>query len=416
MSVIGVFSSTYCHAKQVVEEVHKSTGFKVLSDTDAVATAHDISGLAAEKIQRVFAAKTSVFNKFTHEKECSVAYLRLALANLAAEDSLIFTGFASQLFPKNISHMLRVALIADTDFRLAVAVKSGNISEKEALKQLRSDDENCAAWIDFLHRKPKDCWDPELYDLFIPMSQTSVAQASALIEENVLKTVVQTTSASRQAVKNFRLAAEVEVALAKEGHNVDVAADGETITLSIHKQVLLLSRLEDELRTVASKVTGVGEVNIKTGHSYHQANIYRKHDFSLPDRVLLVDDESDMVQALSERLQLRDMGSAVVYDGESALRLVQDDDPEVMIIDLKMPGIDGLEVLRKRKETRPQIEVIILTGQGSEADEAQCMQLGAFGYLQKPVDIEKLSEMLKQAHKKCNINETKGDEGTSYGT
>lgn len=400
MSVISVFSGTYCHAPQVVEEVHASTGFKILTDADAVAAAQNISGLTAEKIQRAFASKTSVFNKFTHEKECSVAYLRLALANLVAEDNLIFAGFASQLFPKAISHMLRVALMADTSFRLAVATESENVSEKDALKQLRSYDEDCAAWIDFLHRKPVDCWDPNRYDLFIPMNKTSVAQASTLIEENVLKTVVQTTSASRRAVKDFRLAAEVEVALAREGHNVDVAADGEAVTLSIHKQVLLLGRLEDELRTVASKVAGVGKVDIKAGHSYHQANIYRKHDFSLPDRVLLVDDERDLVQTLSERLQMRDMGSAVAYDGESALRLVQDDEPEVMIIDLKMPGIDGLEVLRKVKETRPQIEVIILTGRGSEADKAQCMQLGAFGYLQKPVDIDKLSTMLKQAHQK----------------
>jgi CheY-like chemotaxis protein len=329
-----------------------------------------------------------------------VAYLRLALANLIEEDKLIITGFVSQLFPNTISHILRVALIADTNFRLALAMKTGKVTEKEALKQLRNNDEDCAAWIDFLHRKPKDCWDPKLYDLFIPISKTSVEQASALIEENVLKTVVQTNHTSRQAVKDFRLAARVEVELAREGHNVDVTADGETITLSIHKQVLLLGRLEEELRTVAAQVTGVGTVHIKAGHNYHQANIYRKHDFSLPDRVLLVDDERDLVQTLSERLQMRDMGSAVAYDGESALRLVRDDEPEVMIIDLKMPGIDGLEVLRKVKESHPQIEVIILTGEGSEADKAQCMRLGAFGYLQKPVDIDKLSKMLKQAHQK----------------
>lgn len=400
MSMISIFSGTNCNAERVVEQVQASTGFKVLTDTDAVAAAHDISGLAKEKIRRAFAAKTSVFNKFTHEKECSVAYLRLALADLIAEDNMIITGFAGQLFPSQISHILRVALIADTNFRIALAMETEKVTKKEALKQLRSNDEDCAAWIDFLHRKPKDCWDPKLYDLFIPMSKTSVEQASALIEENVLKEVVQTTHTSRQAVRDFRLAAEVEVELAREGHNVDVSADGKTITLSIHKQVLLLGRLEEELRTVASQVAGVETVHIKTGHNYHQANIYRKHDFSLPDRVLLVDDERDLVQTLSERLQMRDMGSAVAYDGESALKLVQDDEPEVMIIDLKMPGIDGLEVLRKVKETRPQIEVIILTGQGSEADEAQCMRLGAFGYLQKPVDIEKLSKMLKQAHQK----------------
>ena len=97
---------------------------------------------------------------------------------------------------------------------------------------------------------------------------------------------------------------------------------------------------------------------------------------------------------------MRDMGSAVAYDGETALSLVQEDEPEVMILDLKMPGIDGIQVLRQVKSTRPEIEVIILTGHGSEADREVCMQLGAFAYLQKPVDIDVLSDTLKRANAK----------------
>ena len=117
-------------------------------------------------------------------------------------------------------------------------------------------------------------------------------------------------------------------------------------------------------------------------------------------RVLLVDDEREFVQTLSERLQMRDMGSAVAYDGESALTLVKEDEPEVIIIDLKMPDIDGIEVLKKVKKQRPEIEVIVLTGHGSEEDRKLCMELGAFDYLQKPVDINHLSQVLKDAYAK----------------
>jgi DNA-binding NtrC family response regulator len=111
-----------------------------------------------------------------------------------------------------------------------------------------------------------------------------------------------------------------------------------------------------------------------------------------------VDDEREFVQTLSERLLMRDMGSAVAYDGESALELIREDEPEVMILDLRMPGIDGIEVLRRVKQTNPRIEVIILTGHGSEADKATCMDLGAFAYLQKPVDIDLLSETIRRAN------------------
>ncbi|MFW5640368.1 MAG: response regulator, partial [Thermodesulfobacteriota bacterium] len=204
------------------------------------------------------------------------------------------------------------------------------------------------------------------------------------------------------AQQEFRivLAAKVEVALAGEGHNVEVKARDGAVTLTTNKNVLMLSRLEEELRSIAEKVEGVRSVETKVGKGYPQADIYRKYDFELPSRVLLVDDEREFVQTLSERLLMRDMGSAVAYDGESALEMVREEEPEVMILDLKMPGIDGIEVLRQVKETRPEIEVIILTGHGSEADREVCMNLGAFAYLHKPVDIEILSENLRLANEK----------------
>ena len=122
----------------------------------------------------------------------------------------------------------------------------------------------------------------------------------------------------------------------------------------------------------------------------------------IPSKILLVDDEREFVCTLSERLQLRNMGSSVAFDGESAIRMVADDEPEVMIIDLKMPGIDGIEVLKQVKRVRPAIEVIVLSGHGSEADRIRCMELGAFAYMQKPVDINTLSDALKKAVEKKN--------------
>ena len=127
-------------------------------------------------------------------------------------------------------------------------------------------------------------------------------------------------------------------------------------------------------------------------------------DFTL---VLLVDDEQEFITALSERLQIRGIDVRLAFDGEQALRLVQDQQPDIMVLDLKMPGIDGIEVLRRVKATRPEIEVIILTGHGTETDRETCMALGAFAYLQKPVDIDLLGATLKKANEK--IQKKKAD-------
>jgi DNA-binding NtrC family response regulator len=156
-------------------------------------------------------------------------------------------------------------------------------------------------------------------------------------------------------------------------------------------------------------VAGVTSIETRVGKAFYQSDIYRKFDFNTPSKVLLVDDEREFVQTLSERLQMRDMGSAVAYDGESALELVNEDEPEVMILDLKMPGIDGMEVLKKVKTTRPNIEVIILTGHGSDDDRKVCMELGAFAYLHKPVDIDVLSDTLRRANAKVrSLKDGKG--------
>jgi len=72
-----------------------------------------------------------------------------------------------------------------------------------------------------------------------------------------------------------------------------------------------------------------------------------------------------------------------------------------------MPGIDGIEVLRKVKESRPDVEVIILTGHGTEKDLETCISLGAFAYLQKPVNIDVLTETLKKANEKMRLNRAK---------
>jgi DNA-binding NtrC family response regulator len=116
-------------------------------------------------------------------------------------------------------------------------------------------------------------------------------------------------------------------------------------------------------------------------------------------KVLLVDDEEEFVKSLSERLQIRDLDSELAYNGEQAMQLVTDEVPDVMVLDLKMPGIDGMEVLRRVKSQYPKVQVIILTGHGSEKDEEEARKLGAFEYLQKPVDIELLVNTLKRAYR-----------------
>jgi DNA-binding NtrC family response regulator len=114
-------------------------------------------------------------------------------------------------------------------------------------------------------------------------------------------------------------------------------------------------------------------------------------------KVLFVDDEEDFVMTMAERMRLRDLGGEVALSGDRALQMLEDDVPDVMVLDLRMPGLDGMEVLRRVKKAYPAVQVIILTGHGSEQDEDEARRLGAFDYLCKPVDINRLIDTIRKA-------------------
>lgn len=398
MSSISIFSGSFCREDSVIEGLVARTGYQVVGDEDIVLAAAGLSGMEPDKIRRSFSSKVSVFNKFTHERERAVAFMKLAMAEKFLADANIYKGYCGFLIPKRIEHVLRVCLIADMKFRLDEAERQG-FSRSDAHRLIHAEDEKRSAWVEQLEDS-KDPWSSRFYDITLPMDKESPGEAVDLVVNYAGSGAVNYTPLTERAAEDFRFAARVEVALAKEGHSVGVEAHEGTVTLTINKQVLMLSRLEEELKGIVQKVAGVKKVTTKVGEGFHQTDIYRKFDFEVPSKVLLVDDEREFVQTLSERLLMRDMGSTVAYDGESALAMVQEEEPEVMILDLKMPGIDGIEVLRRVKATRPDIEIIILTGHGSEDDRKTCMDLGAFAYLQKPVNIEKLSETLKKANEK----------------
>jgi len=117
-------------------------------------------------------------------------------------------------------------------------------------------------------------------------------------------------------------------------------------------------------------------------------------------KVLMVDDEEDFVRTLDERMQMRNLDTSVALSGEEAMKKLEEDPPDVLLVDLKMPGMDGMEVVRRAREAYPGVQVVMLTGHGSEADELEARRLGVFDYLRKPIALEQLMRTLKAAYKK----------------
>ena len=114
-------------------------------------------------------------------------------------------------------------------------------------------------------------------------------------------------------------------------------------------------------------------------------------------RVLLVDDEEQFVDTLSERLAIRDYEITTSLNGKDALEKIRQFNYDVVILDVAMPGTDGIEVLREIKKLKPLTEVIMLTGHGTVETAIEGMKRGAFDFLMKPCDTEALDTKIKKA-------------------
>jgi DNA-binding NtrC family response regulator len=117
-------------------------------------------------------------------------------------------------------------------------------------------------------------------------------------------------------------------------------------------------------------------------------------------RILLVDDEEQFVQALSERLTLRGYDVTTSLSGEDALKKLKHYNYEVVILDVAMPGLDGIATLREVKKLKPLTEVIMLTGHATVETAIEGMKLGAIDYLVKPCETEELVNKINSARQR----------------
>ena len=123
--------------------------------------------------------------------------------------------------------------------------------------------------------------------------------------------------------------------------------------------------------------------------------------------VLLVDDEAEFLETLTKRMKKRGVSVSGVSSGEEALAALDQNPADVIVLDVRMPGMDGIETLREIKNRYPLVEVIMLTGHASVEVAVEGMEMGAFDYLMKPMDIDELLFKLQDAYKKKSLKEKK---------
>ncbi len=401
MAIITVLSGSYCHGDEIVSALSKQLGHRQLDDllfTDAA----EKYGVSRDKLESLLCGVDPFRDKRSKDRFKMLARLEVTLAELIQTDDVMLGGCAGFMIPNSIAHVLRVCVIADVKYRVAEASKSDGLSEPDALENIQAYDRQIGECI--LDLVAKQAYDERLYDIVVPMDRTSPEEAVRLIVNHAQSDAIKTTDWSRRTAHDFLLSARVKLALAESGHLVEVFSDNGHVTVGINEQALMMGRLHEKVKSIARSVSGVSEVTTKLGSRLDTPSVNPWEGIDAPPKILLVDDEREFVQTLSERLKTRNLESSIAYDGEQALEMVKEDAPDVIVLDIMMPGIDGIETLRRVKQTNPEVEVIVLTGHGSDREQTVAEELGVFAYLRKPINVNQLAGVMKEAYARRQSN------------
>ncbi len=401
MTTLVIHGAAFTQGRRTAERIAYEQGLSLVTDGDVLSKTAERIGLTQSVLEKSLTGHQGFFSGVSCSREKALAFLTSEVAEQVEKGHCLFFGVTGLLIPAWVTHVPRFFITGEKPFRIIQAVTHHKIGETEAPARIKSMDMTAATWTRGLFKK--DPMDKSLYDVVIHADKLGENGAYDLVMRHVGKLKGLTEEFIRKERSDFTLAAAVgRVLFSTRGVN-HVWAEQGRVVVNIDKGAFFKNRLRRIITETASSVPGVIQVDVRAGKSalYHRSPIQGKQDKKAP--ALLVDDEVRYVNTLSERLKIRKMDTRVTHSGEDALTYLDTQTAEVMVLDLKMPGIDGFEVLRRIKATKPQVEVIILTGRGSAIDKKACLELGAFAFLERPVDIDVLAETMRKAHEKIRM-------------
>ena len=244
MAILSIFGGIYCHTEEIVTKLENKLNYRRV-DEELLQQTSQKFGISVEKLQKALTDELPPFSKFSNTREKIAAKLKLTLAGILQQDNLLVTGYPTHLIPRTITHMLKVCIIANMDYRVKLAMDTNDLSEKNAHKAIRNDDKKRSSWTNFLLEKPP--FDDSMYDMIIPTQDRTVDEAIELILEQLQSDAVKTTGLSQQAARDFLLSAKVNHELTEDGQEVDVYSEDGVVTVMLNKYVVRLEKKQEEI-------------------------------------------------------------------------------------------------------------------------------------------------------------------------
>lgn len=398
--MISLVTLKGCGEKEILKQLTNKTNLSILTDDIICQKLTEALSIKKSSLEKLLFKPSLFFGPRKTKSKKIIHHMKILLGEELLNCDKIYNGIGTYFLPQKA--FSKFLLGGELQFRIGNLAKEERISIELASKKVKNSDKAISNFVrTYLNENP---FSSKLFDAVIDVNKYKKEE----IVDNVLQIASQesiTTKEIKEIINNFILCSKIQLYYLEKDIDVDCEILGDKVRIFVN-QVKYISKKGmlnyfDKIKEMAPNFIDPNKMEITIGKHFDYPQPF---GFTLeqPRKVLLVDDEVDFVDTLSERLQNRSFNTMVTYSGEEALETIDKDLPDVMILDLKMPGIDGIEVLRRVKQTHPETEVIILTGHGSEKEKQIALELGAFAYLEKPVDIELLSETIKNAYAKVN--------------
>ncbi len=397
MFIISIISSKGCNEELIIQKLKELTGFELVTDDDVLKKVEEKYKVDKDKVKTsIFKPMSFVtFDKLKHKKH--LCMFKISLAEILIDFNKIYYGFGTYFIPEDLKNILKVCLGCDKAYRIGNYARNNLVSLYISEKAIKEYDKLLLLFSRYhLNKQP---FSPVYFDVNIDVSKYNPEDVAFKIFELIRCKSVEKIEVEKTKLNDFLIATQIQFHFLQQGEDVDAIFKNGKLTILLKKYKILMENYYKQIKEKIPSHSEIKEVEVIPGK---EITITSSMTMKLekPQKVLLVDDEVEFVDTLSERLQSREFKTAVAYSGEEAIESLNRDLPDVIILDLKMPGIDGLEVLRRVKKEHPETEVIILTGHGSEREKNIAFELGAFAYLEKPVNIELLSETIRKAYEK----------------
>ena len=257
MAIITISRGSYSKGKDVAKLVADKLGYRCIA-REVLLDASRGFNVPEIRLVRAIHDAPSILERFSHGKEKYVASFRAAMLRQFVEDNVVYHGLAGHFFVQGIDHALKIRIIADMDDRVRTEMEREGVPREEALRILKSDDEERRKWSQNLYGI--DTADPILYDLVIHIRKITVEDAAEMICQVAGMERFRTSAESRKAVEDMALEAEVKAALIDIKSDVEVHASDGIVRLETGIPIELLEVIEKTVKAIP----GVQKVEIKT--------------------------------------------------------------------------------------------------------------------------------------------------------